>query len=84
MEPIELWHAIIDAEAAFHSEHGSPPTVLKLPILLAYDLAKLRRDVMGDLADRVMRDGVKVYEEHGLLGVKVELVRDGSTQFRFE
>lgn len=84
MEPLELWYAIIDAEATFHNEHGEPPQILHLPVLLAYDLAKLRHDVMGELADQVMRQGIKVYEENGLLGVSVKLLRDGSTDFRFE
>jgi hypothetical protein len=42
MGPIDLWHAIIDPEAEYRSEHGHPAHVLKLPILQAYDLAKLR------------------------------------------
>ena len=84
MEPLKLWHKIIDAEAEYLNQHGQPPTTLHLPILQAYELAKLCDDVMGDLAASVMKDGVKVYEEVGLLGVTVKLARDGSTEFRFE
>jgi hypothetical protein len=81
--PLDLWHAIIDAEAEYENEHGQPPSVLKLPVLQAYDLAKLRRDVLGALSGRVLRDGIKVFEKEGLLGVPVQLVPDGD-EFEFE
>lgn len=81
--PIELWHSIIDAEAEYHNEHGHPPHVLKLPVLQAYDLAKLRRSDFGDLAEKVMKEGIKVFEENGLLGIPVTLV-PGAGEFEFE
>jgi hypothetical protein len=81
--PLDLWHAIIDAEAEYESEHGQPPRVLKLPVLQAYDLAKLRRDVLGELSGRVMQEGIKVFEKEGLLGVPVKLV-PGGDEFEFE
>ena len=82
-EPIELWHAIIDAEAEYEGRHGHPPHVLKLPVVQASDLAKLRREEMGPLAGRIMRNGIRVLEEEGLLGVPVELVPGGGN-FVFE
>jgi hypothetical protein len=81
--PIDLWNAIIDAEAEYESEHGQLPRVLKLPVLQAYDLAKLRRDVLGDLSRRVMQEGIRVFEKEGLLGVPVELVPGGG-EFEFQ
>ncbi len=84
MNPIELWHSIIDAEAAYEAEHGNPPKKLKLPVQLAYDLAKLGHEQLGELWGRVMKSGIVVFEEEGLLGVSVEIVRDASTQFSFE
>jgi hypothetical protein len=82
-EPLDLWHAIIDAETEYESEHGQPPKVLKLPVLQAYDLAKLRPDVLGELSGRVMQEGIKVFEKEGLLGVPVQLV-PGGDEFEFE
>lgn len=82
-EPIELWHAIIEAEAAFEIEHGHPPKLLELPVLQAYDLAKLRRQDFGPLSERVMREGIKVFEREGLLGVPVILV-PGGVEFEFK
>jgi hypothetical protein len=84
-EPIELWHAIIDAETRYARQHGRPPSVLKLPVPQAYDLAKLRRDEFGPLAERVMREGIKVFEEEGLPGLStpVQLVQDAN-EFAFE
>ena len=80
---IALWHEIIDAEAEYHNRYGHPPHVLKLPVLQAYDLAKLRPSEFGPLAEQVMRKGVKVFEEQGLLGIPVELV-PGAGEFVFE
>ena len=82
-EPIALWHDIIDAEAEYHDRHGHPPHVLKLPVLQAYDLAKLRPNEFGQLAEQVMREGIKVFEEQGLLGIPVQLV-PGAGGFVFE
>jgi hypothetical protein len=84
-EPIELWHAIIDAEAQYQQQHGHPASVLKLPVPQAYDLAKLRRKEFGPLAERVMQEGIKIFEKEGLPGldVPVELVQDAS-EFIFE
>lgn len=81
--PIDLWHAIIDAEAEYENEYGHAPSVLKLPVLQAYDLAKLRRKDFGPLAEQVMREGIKVFEQEGLLGVPVTLV-PGAEEFVFE
>ena len=86
MEPLELWHAIIDGEAAFHSQHGRPPTLLKLPTLQALDLAKLGRDEFGPFSEQVMRRGTKAFEEDGLPGypgMKVQLV-PGNGNFSFQ
>lgn len=82
-DPAELWHAIIDAEAEYLNRHGHPPHVLKLPVAQAYDLAKLRREEIGPLAGRVMRNGIRVFQEEGLLGVPVELIPGGG-DFVFE
>ncbi len=82
-QPLELWHAIIDAEAEYVQQYGHHAHVLKLPVLQAYDLAKLRRSEFGALSGRVMREGIKVFEEEGLLGVPVQLIPGGG-EFRFE
>jgi hypothetical protein len=83
VQPIELWHAIIDAAAEYHSRHGHPPHVLKLPVPQAYDLANLRREEIGPLAERVMRKGIEAFAEEGLLGIPVELI-PGEEEFVFE
>jgi hypothetical protein len=81
--PIELWHAIIDAEAEYVNEHGHAPHILKLPVLQASDLAKLRRKDFGPLAERVMKEGISVFEKEGLLGIPVKLIT-GKGEFVFE
>jgi len=73
---LKVLHAIIDAEARYASERGEPPKLLKLPVLLAYDLAKLGREHMGELSGKILKDGVRVLEQEGLLGMKVKIVRD--------
>jgi hypothetical protein len=81
--PIALWHSIIDAEAEYVSEHGHPPALLKLPVLQAYDLAKLSRNEFGPLSERVMLEGIKVFEKEGLLKIPVKLVHN-EAEFVFE
>jgi hypothetical protein len=83
MEPRELWHAIIDAEAEYEQQHGHPPTLLKLPRVQARELAKLRANDLGELAGRVMTDGIEVFEEAGLLGIPVKLM-PGDAHYAFE
>jgi hypothetical protein len=80
---IELLHAIIDGEAAYFSDHGRPPALLKLTVAEAYELAKLGREHLGDLAGQIIKDGIRVLEKIGLLGVTVKLVTDQQT-FSFE
>ena len=51
---------IIDKEAEFFEQHGRAPRKIKLPVLMAYDLAKCGRQELGDIAGRVFRDGIDV------------------------
>jgi hypothetical protein len=81
---LRVLHGIIDAQAEYVTKHGKPPRLLKLPLPLAYDLAKLGRDHLGELSGEVIRDGVGAFEEHPLLGMKVKLVRNGAKGFSFE
>jgi hypothetical protein len=80
---LAVLHRIIDAQARWDSEHGSPPRLLKLPVPWAYDLAKLGRDHLGDLSERMAKGGVRALEQEGLLGMRVELVR-GAKDLEFE
>jgi hypothetical protein len=83
MEPIDLWHSIIDAEAKFHNEHGKPPKVLILPILQAYDLRKLGRNEFP-YSELLAKEGIRALEKGKILGgIKVKLVTDKDT-FAFE
>jgi hypothetical protein len=80
---IEVLHGIIDGEAAYFAAHNQPPKLLKLPIVQAYELAKLGREHLGDLAGQIMKEGVRVLQRDGLLGLKVKLVND-QQDFSFE
>lgn len=44
MPSIDVLRGIIDGEAAYFCENGKPPTLLKLPVAEAYELAKLGRE----------------------------------------
>ena len=58
---------------------------MKLPVLMAYDLAKCGRDQLGDLSGRVFKDGIRVFEKEGFHGMSVEIIRDrGTPCFEFE
>lgn len=80
----ETLHQIIDAETEYVTEHGESPRVLKLPVLMAIELAKCDHDDLGDLTDRISRDGITVLENEGFHGMRVEIVRHREAVLEFE
>ena len=80
----EMLNTIIDQEAEFYKTHGQAPRKMKLPVLMAYDLAKCGRDEVGDLSGRVFKDGITVFEKEGFHGMSVEIVRDRNATLDFE
>ena len=80
----EVLDQIIDQEADFFRQHGKPPRKMKLPVLMAYDLAKCGRDELGDLSGRVFKDGIDVFEKEGFHGMSVEIIRDRNATLQFE
>jgi len=80
----EVLNQIIDQEAAFFQQHGKAPRKMKLPVMMAYDLAKCGRNEVGDLIGRVFMDGITVFEKEGFHGMKVEIVRDRNAVLEFE
>ncbi len=80
---MEARDQLIDAYCNFLGENGGNPRILKLGQLYARDLAKLGRDQLGSLAERLMTEGLEVLEQTGLMGCKVQLV-PGSDDFQFE
>ncbi|HZK82597.1 MAG TPA: hypothetical protein VFC46_16050 [Humisphaera sp.] len=75
---------IIDREAEFFEQHGTAPRKMRLPVLMAYDLAKCGREELGEISGRVFKDGINVFEKEGLHGMKVEILRDRSATLQFE
>jgi hypothetical protein len=80
----ETLHHIIDEEAAFFERNGVPPRKMKLPVLMAYDLAKCGGEDLGDLSGRVFKDGINVFEKEGFHGMQVEIVRKHDAELAFE
>lgn len=80
----EMLDQIIDQEASFFELHGQPPRKIKLPVLMAYDLAKCGREELGELSGRVFKDGISVFEKEGLHGMAVEIVRDRNAVLQLE
>jgi hypothetical protein len=80
----EVLDQIIDREAEFFEQHGKPPRKIKLPVLMAYDLAKCGRDQLGDVAGRVFKDGIDVFEREGIHGIDVEIIRSPSASLELE
>lgn len=80
----ETLHQIIDKEAEFFRTHGTAPRKMKLPVLMAYDLAKCGREELGDLSGRIFKDGIAVLEREGFHGMQVEIVRDRNATLQFE
>jgi hypothetical protein len=80
----EVLDQIIDKEAEFFNQHGEPPHKMKLPVLMAYDLAKCGRDELGEIAGRIFRDGIVVLEREGFHGMNVEIVRKRDAALELE
>lgn len=80
----EALNQIIDREAAYFQQHGTAPKKMKLPVLMAYDLAKCGRDELGELAGKVFKDGIAVFEREGFHGMAVEIVRTRDAKLEFE
>lgn len=80
----EVLDQIIDREAHFFELRGQPPRKIKLPILMAYDLAKCGRNELGDLSGKVFKDGISVFEDEGFHGMRVEIVRDRNAVLELE
>lgn len=75
---------IIDKEAEFFQQKGTAPHKMRLPVLMAYDLAKCGRDELGELAGRVFKDGITVFEKEGFHGMAVEIVRQRDAALQLE
>ncbi len=75
---------IIDKEAEFFEQHGEAPRKIKLPVLMAYALAKCGREELGELAGRIFKDGIAVLEKEGFHGMSVEIIRKRDAALEFE
>ena len=80
----EILDQIIDEEAEFFSKTGRPPQKMKLPVLMAYDLAKCGRDELGELSGKIFKDGIAVLEKEGFHGMNVEIIRNRDATLQFE
>ncbi len=81
---IDTLHSIIDEEAAFFEREGRDPRKMKLPVLMAYELAKCGRGELGELAGKIFKDGIHVLERDGFHGMQVEIVRDRDAKLELE
>lgn len=80
----EVLNQIIDREAEFFQRNGQAPRKIKLPVLMAYDLAKCGRDDLGELSGRVFKEGITAFEKEGFHGMAVQIVRDRNAILEFE
>ncbi len=71
----ETLQTILDARTAFTSTHGHEPTTMRLPVLMAWDLAKCGYQELGDLSVQMLQEGIDVLEDVGFDGMNVEIVR---------
>ena len=81
---LETLIQIIDKEAEFFQERGQQPHKMKLPVLMAYDLAKCGRDELGEIAGRIFKDGIVVLEKEGFHGMDVEIIRKPDAALELE
>ena len=77
----DLQNRIIDAVASYYSENGRPPRVLRLPVKLAYNLAKAEH---SRISDKIMQEGLTVLEREGLMGLQIIFITDDIDEFFLE
>lgn len=80
----EVLNEIIDREAEFFQRNGQAPRKIKLPVLMAYDLAKCGRDDLGELSGRVFKEGIAAFEKEGFHGMAVQIIRDRNAALELE
>jgi hypothetical protein len=72
----EALEGIIEALKLHHRKNpNGKPIRLQMPWGLAFDLAKLGRGELGDLADKILTDGVAALEIGGFKGFTVAIDR---------
>jgi hypothetical protein len=72
MTGMEAFECIIESlKSQRNKQPNTLPTALRLPWGTAYDLAKLGRAELGELADKLLTEGVAVLEQQGFRGLKV-------------
>jgi hypothetical protein len=70
----EAMEGIIEALKLHHRKNpNANPSKLQLPWGLAYDLVKLGRVELGELADKIMLEGLAVLERQGFRGFVVTI-----------
>jgi hypothetical protein len=57
---------------------------MKLPVLVAYDLAKCHRDDLGELSGRILQEGISVLEKDGFRGMQVQIINNCDVGIEFE
>jgi hypothetical protein len=74
MNGTEALNQIVEAIKTFHRQESSKkPTCILMPWNFAYDVAKLGRSELGELADKIWKNGIGVLESEGLFGFKVKI-----------
>jgi hypothetical protein len=77
MSGSDALNQLVEALKTYHRQNPSKkPTCINMPWNFAYDLAKLGRSELGELADRIWKNGIGVLESEGLFGFKVQINRE--------
>jgi hypothetical protein len=74
---------VLNALQDYLREGQPQPSVLHLPVDMAWDLCRLGRDEIGPLSEDLIRGGPRVLEEKGLFGLRVVL-EEGASAPSFE
>ena len=80
----ETLDLILGFAADWANTHSRDPQTIFLPVRMAWDLAKCRREDLGDLSGKVMKHGISAFETDGLLGLKVKIVREKNASLKME
>ena len=80
MNGAEALNKIIEAIKGFQRQNPKQkPTCIWISWDFAYDVAKLGRSELGDLASRIWKEGVGALEKEGFFGFKVVIDWDNES-----
>jgi hypothetical protein len=84
IDPQKILDRIASEAERFREENGSCPKILKLPYMVAFDLARGTCEQVGFIANKTSLGGIKLLEGEYLYGMMIQIIRNNTAEIDFE